>query len=169
MFIIKPEAGCQGKGIFIAHRLEDLQNRVESNLKRHNAAYNQYLKQEEAYETALKYGHQRQSEDAAPEVITKEHSYVVQKYISRPALHKGHKYDFRIYVLLLSVSDPLTIFIYKDGLVRLASEKYTVAKTVSKQESYVHLTNYSLNKNNANYNNTAHKLKLSEILQGSIS
>lgn len=93
--------------------------------------------------------------------MTKEHSYVVQKYISRPALHRGHKYDFRIYVLLLSVVDPLTIFVYREGLVRLASEKYTVAKGNNKAESYVHLTNYSLNKNNENYDNTQHKLKLS--------
>jgi len=39
-------------------------------------------------------------------------------------LWQGHKYDFRIYVLLLTVVDPMTIFIYKEGLVRLASEKY---------------------------------------------
>lgn len=59
-----------------------------------------------------------------PETMNKENSYVVQKYINRPALHSGHKFDFRIYVLLTSVIEPMSIFIYKDGLVRLASEKY---------------------------------------------
>ena len=33
----------------------------------------------------------------------------------------GHKYDFRIYVLITSVITPMKIFIYEDGLVRLAS------------------------------------------------
>ena len=34
MFIVKPEAGCQGKGIFIARTLNELKERVDSNLKR---------------------------------------------------------------------------------------------------------------------------------------
>lgn len=60
-----------------------------------------------------------------------------------PALWKDHKFDFRIYVLLTSVIDPMQIFIYKDGLVRLATEKYS-KKNI--QDVFVHLTNYSLNK-----------------------
>ncbi len=52
MFIVKPEAGCQGKGIFIAKSLEDLQKRVDSSFKRQQTQYEQYLKQEENYETA---------------------------------------------------------------------------------------------------------------------
>lgn len=32
MFIVKPEAGCQGKGIFIARSLEELKKRVDQNL-----------------------------------------------------------------------------------------------------------------------------------------
>ena len=57
-------------------------------------------------------------------------SYVVQKYIKQPALWKEHKYDFRIYVLITSVIDPMAIFLFKDGLVRLASEKYTGTKNM---------------------------------------
>ena len=45
----------------------------------------------------------------------------------------------------------MTIFLYKDGLVRLASEKYTGSKNM--QDVYVHLTNYSLNKKNNNFDN----------------
>jgi predicted ATP-grasp superfamily ATP-dependent carboligase len=33
MFIVKPEAGCQGKGIFIARKLEELQVRMDSKFK----------------------------------------------------------------------------------------------------------------------------------------
>ena len=46
-----------------------------------------------------------------------------------PALINGHKFDFRIYVLVTSVVEPLTLFIFQDGLIRLASEKYVVSKS----------------------------------------
>ena len=29
MYIVKPEAGCQGKGIFIARKLEEMQLRID--------------------------------------------------------------------------------------------------------------------------------------------
>lgn len=61
-----------------------------------------------------------------PATMEKNNTYVVQKYIKHPALIEGHKFDFRIYVLVTSVVDPLTIFLYDDGLVRLASEKYNL-------------------------------------------
>ena len=68
----------------------------------------------------------------------------MQKYIKQPALWNDHKFDFRIYVLITSVIDPMTIFLYNDGLVRLASEKYSANK--SPGDVFCHLTNYSLNK-----------------------
>lgn len=37
------------------------------------------------------------------------------------------------------------------------------------QDHFVHLTNYSLNKRNDNFNDCEHKLKVSECLKGSMS
>ena len=61
----------------------------------------------------------------------------------------------------------MTIFLYKDGLVRLASEKYDATKNVN--DPYVHLTNYSLNKKNKKFDNDLHKLKLSDCLRGQVT
>jgi hypothetical protein len=55
-----------------------------------------------------------------------------------------------------SVIEYPTIYIYNDGLVRLASEKYSNTKNL--QDVYVHLTNYSLNKKNENFDGSKHKL-----------
>ena len=71
-------------------------------------------------------------------------------------------------MLITSVIDPMTIFLYQDGLVRLASEKYDQSsKTVN--DPYTHLTNYSLNKKNKNFDNQSHKLKLTDCLRGIMS
>ncbi len=83
--------------------------------------------------------------------------------MKNPALIDGHKFDFRIYVLVTAVIEPLTVFIYQDGLVRLASEKYNVSRNI--QDNYVHLTNYSLNKKNNNFDGDKHKLRLSDCLK----
>ena len=50
----------------------------------------------------------------------------------------------------------MTIFLYKDGLVRLASEKYSTSD--EEDNKFIHLTNYSLNKKNETYDGDEHKL-----------
>jgi hypothetical protein len=61
----------------------------------------------------------------------------------------------------------MTVFLYRDGLVRLASEKYkTGGKEATEADKYIHLTNYSLNKKNDTYDGNAHKLKLTDVLKG---
>ena len=43
--------------------------------------------------------------------------FLAQRYLTRPALIKGHKFDMRVYILLTGVN-PLRVFIYRDGVVR---------------------------------------------------
>lgn len=74
---------------------------------------------------------------------------MISKYLSNPHLIDGLKYDLRIYVLVTSY-DPLKIYLFKEGLVRFATEKYsTNANSLKKR--FVHLTNYSVNKKAEGY------------------
>ena len=57
--------------------------------------------------------------------VQKRDGYLVSKYISKPHLINGLKYDLRVYVLVTSY-DPLRIYVYNEGLVRFATEKYTL-------------------------------------------
>jgi len=65
-------------------------------------------------------------------------------YVSKPHLIRGYKYDLRLYVLVTSF-DPVKIYMFRDGLVRLATVPYSTSKSSLKQR-FVHLTNYSVNK-----------------------
>jgi len=48
---------------------------------------------------------------------------LAQKYIDNPFLYKGHKFDFRIYMLIASVN-PLKVY-YHDGFLRVSLFKYS--------------------------------------------
>ena len=63
----------------------------------------------------------------------------------RPHLLEGYKYDLRLYVLLSSVQ-PLRIFLFREGLVRVCTEKYAPLER-NIDNVRMHLTNYAINKN----------------------
>jgi tubulin polyglutamylase TTLL4 len=52
---------------------------------------------------------------------------VLCKYVAKPHLLQGRKYDMRIYVLVTSY-EPLKIYVFKEGLVRLATVQYSTSK-----------------------------------------
>lgn len=57
------------------------------------------------------------------EKLPAQEHFIVQEYLDKPFLMEGYKFDLRIYILVTSC-DPLRIFLYKDGLVRMGTEKY---------------------------------------------
>jgi tubulin polyglutamylase TTLL6/13 len=74
----------------------------------------------------------------------------VQRYLHRPYLIEGLKFDFRVYVLIASV-DPLTIYIYEEGLARFATEKYEAPSRDNMDKVCMHLTNYAINKDSPKF------------------
>lgn len=100
IMIVKPDAGCQGRGIYLTKKLEK---------------------------------------------ISPIDKAVAQVYISKPLLIDGYKFDLRIYVLV-TCCDPLRIYIFNNGLVRICTIKYTdpTSKNIGKMK--MHLTNYAVNK-----------------------
>lgn len=85
--------------------------------------------------------------------LPKKGPYVVNQYIMKPHLLGGFKYDLRIYVLV-TCFEPLTIYMYNDGLVRFATQPYT---TKNRKSRFAHLTNFSVNKKADNYKKAGQK------------
>jgi hypothetical protein len=60
-------------------------------------------------------------------------SLVLQRYLSTPHLIAKRKYDLRVYVLILSIR-PLSIYLYKEGIVRFSAHDYPIESLVRKNE-----------------------------------
>jgi tubulin polyglutamylase TTLL6/13 len=99
-FIIKPDAGCQGKGIYLIKSTDHL---------------------------------------------TTIDRCVAQRYLEKPYLIEGLKFDFRIYVLITSLH-PMRIFIHEEGLARFATVPYVKPNPNNLKSLQMHLTNYAINK-----------------------
>ena len=70
--------------------------------------------------------------------------WVIQKYIEKPLLYKGRKFDIRVMALANHLQD---LYFYKVGYLRTSSDNYTLKN----QSKYVHLTNNCFQKNSNNY------------------
>ena len=69
---------------------------------------------------------------------------VVQKYIERPLLYFGRKFDIRIWVLL---THDFKVYMFNEGHLKCCSVKYDL----NIDDNFSHLTNYSFQKYNNNF------------------
>ena len=93
---------------------------------------------------------------------------MVQRYLHKPLLIDGLKFDLRIYLLITGV-DPLRMYVHQKGFARLAVHKYRSPVGSNLKNMYMHLTNYAINKYHEDYesgdeDNEGHKRYTSWIL-----
>lgn len=84
------------------------------------------------------------------ENVSTSEQLVAQRYLQKPYLIEGLKFDLRLYVLLAGC-DPLRIFLYHDGLARFATEQYVAPSRENMENICMHLTNYAINKENPKF------------------
>ncbi|XP_005091245.1 probable tubulin polyglutamylase TTLL9 [Aplysia californica] len=98
IWIMKPAAKSQGRGIFLFRKLKDI--------------------------TDWKKGeYQPLGDPNAPKDIPE--TYVVQRYIENPYLIGGRKFDIRIYVLVVSYN-PLKVWLYRGGFARFSNTRFSM-------------------------------------------
>jgi hypothetical protein len=74
---------------------------------------------------------------------------VVQKYIERPFLVRGHKFDLRCWAVVVDWC-PLHVWMYDDCLLRFCSEAFSLDDLANK---FAHITNVSVQKTYGPLNN----------------
>jgi tubulin polyglutamylase TTLL9 len=98
VWIMKPVAKSQGKGIFLFRRLKDI--------------------------TDWKKGeYQHQLNDSVPKDAPE--TYVVSRYIENPYLIGGRKFDIRIYVMVTSYV-PVRAWLYRGGFARFSNTRFSL-------------------------------------------
>mmetsp|Transcript_110554 Transcript_110554/g.174168 ORF Transcript_110554/g.174168 Transcript_110554/m.174168 type:complete len:773 (+) Transcript_110554:172-2490(+) len=85
----------------------------------------------------------------------KDQTVVVQRYITRPMLIEGLKFDLRLYMLVYGkLSEGAIVpryFLFRDGLVRMCTRPYEPPTPETFDDRCMHLTNYAINKNNKDF------------------
>eukprot|EP01065_Artemidia_motanka_P027465 TRINITY_DN32671_c0_g1_i1.p1 TRINITY_DN32671_c0_g1~~TRINITY_DN32671_c0_g1_i1.p1 ORF type:complete len:463 (+),score=174.80 TRINITY_DN32671_c0_g1_i1:43-1389(+) len=72
---------------------------------------------------------------------------IVQRYLPRPALLDGHKFDFRVYVVCFcDLAGRWEAMLCSEGLARVCADPYEQPTARNMHRCTAHLTNYSLNK-----------------------
>jgi len=122
VWIMKPIARSQGKGIFLFRKLRDI---------------TEWKKE----------GYKQNYHDDKKEETKDVETYIVQRYLGNPYLIGGKKFDVRLYVLVTSYV-PLKAWLYRDGFARFSNTRFSLD---SIDDSYVHLTNVAIQKTAPDY------------------
>lgn len=107
-FIVKPDTGSQGEGIYLLRDVHDY-------------------------------------------IMNNGRINVCQEYLADVFLIDRFKFDLRVYTVLTSL-EPLEFYICKEGLARFSTVPYENPTNKNLHETFMHLTNYSLNKKSSTFN-----------------
>jgi hypothetical protein len=84
-------------------------------------------------------------------------TFILQKYIDRPLLIKGRKFDIRTFGTMTSINGHLKAYFYEDGYIRTSSTKYTSKSN----DAFIHLTNDAVQVHSENFGKYESSNKLS--------
>ncbi|KPI84729.1 putative tubulin tyrosine ligase protein [Leptomonas seymouri] len=155
IWIMKPPARAQGKGIFLFSKLSQI------------ADWRREFKQRNGYLTGggnnsassgngnaggggassgpySTYGAGSNSPYGGTEPVE---PYLAQRYIANPHLVGGKKYDLRIYVLVQSYQ-PLVVWLHRTGFARFCHHRYSLDDI---DNTYIHVTNVAVQKTYPKY------------------
>jgi hypothetical protein len=128
VFIVKPDASSRGNGIYLALTLGDIKELEDTD------------------ETRAKKPAPPPADSDSDDQEEMKKLTLVQTYLPRPLLLNERKFDLRIYVLVTAAYPTLRVYIYRQGLVRFATEDYAAPNESNVKHRKMFLTNYAVNK-----------------------
>ena len=96
-------------------------------------------------EYLLKIQEMKQLEGDNNNSIKCEH-ILLQKYLEKPLLYQGRKFDIRIWIMLISGQENL-VYIFKQGHLKATCAQFDI----NSSSPFIHLTNYSVQKHNVDF------------------
>lgn len=133
LWLLKPTELNRGQGINLFNKLQSFKHLMQTfNL----------------WENPLK------TQDGSPEKrdskkvnMTRSTKFVVQKYLEKPLLIHGRKFDIRIWTL---IDHEMNLYVFKEWYVRLSSELFSLSESAIENQ-FVHLTNNAVQKYSSKY------------------
>jgi len=71
---------------------------------------------------------------------------LLQKYLEKPLLYQGRKFDIRIWILIIAGQENF-VYIFKQGHLKATCAEYDI----NSSSPFIHLTNYSVQKHNIDF------------------
>ena len=140
LWIIKPPDLYQGKCIEISNNYDEIEKKCKKLFK----GVDKTIIAEFEYDDDS-------FEDDEDNIYSKKptkfyccNDIIIQKYLDNPLLYQKRKFDIRCFVL---IDSNLNVYFCKEGHLKGCSEFYDLEKT----NKYIHITNYSFQKNSFNF------------------
>ena len=99
---------------------------------------------------------------AAVNPLTKDRTFIIQKYIDNPLLINNRKFDFRCYGMLTCINGMLKGYFYNDAYIRTSCVEFDIDNV---QNKFIHLTNDAVQKWSEDYGKyeNGNKMSLSDF------
>ena len=76
--------------------------------------------------------------------------FVIQEYLDKPMLIENKKFDLWMYLVCFGL-EPMHAYAYWEGMVWICTAEYEAPNKENMKNVFMHLSNYSLNKENENF------------------
>ncbi len=137
LWVLKPTGFNRGVGVSVFDNMDKLKAMIKLYSQEPASPMTDMGKKKPAAEPPLDPAIKQAAAD-----VPRTRTFVIQKYVERPLLIHGRKFDIRVWVL---VTHELKVLFFREGYLRTSSEAFTMDSAAIGKKN-VHLTNNAVQK-----------------------